>query len=304
MKVKNNYISSRQSPYITNIHHIDEDYSSHVHMLRKDLTLSFSIEFSRHNRYTDFYDIRSDNENLKRLFLFEDSDYFRYNFDQLLSWTFYNLISARKTYMEIVISKNDDGEIVGLSLAPFDAKKYVTVNGTSYFISKNHEKKYVYFKIPIRHYMEFSLKSLGLRNNYFKRLFQKLKRLDKYTAIGFMTDDKMKSKFDSKVWIEKQDYDVLQYPRKIGWHGRSSDNKLLSESYLLYRTIEYKLFRQKCMKYLLQTINKTLKLISDEIGASGEIIVAASLLDYKKEWQRYINGEICASELSKIIYGI
>ena len=303
MKAKNNYISSRQSPYITNIHHIDEDYSSHVHMLRKDLTLSLSTEFSRHNRYTDFYDIRSDNENLKRLFLFEEPDYFRYNFDQLLSWTLYNLISARKAYIEIVILKNNNGQVVGLSLASFDAIKYLTTNRTSYFVSKNHEKKHVYFKIPVNHYIEFSLKSLGLGKNYFKRLFRKIKKLDRYSAISFLTDDKMRSKFDSKMWMKKQDFDILQYPRKIGWH-RGSDNKLLSKSYLLYRTIEYKLFRQKCMEYLLQTINKALKLINDEIGAIGEIIVAASLLDYKQEWQRYINGEICASELSKIIYGI
>lgn len=304
MKTNNNFISSRQSPYVTNPSNSVEDGSSHGYMLREDFTIPFSIEFSRHTHHTRFYDIRSDNENLKRLFLFENSDYFGYNFDQLLSRTLYNLMSAKKTYMEIVISKNNDGEIVGLSLDPFDAKKYATINETSFFISKNHKKKYVYFKIPIRHYIEFSIKSLGLRKNYFKHLFRKLKKFDKYTAINFLVDDKMKSKFDSEIWIKKQDYDILHYSRKIGWYGRNSSNKLLSESYLLYRTVEYKLFRQKCMEYLLQTINKALKLISDEIGASGEIIFAVPLLNYKQEWQRYINGEICASELSHIIYGV
>ena len=72
MKATNDYISSRRSPYLTNMHHIGEDFSSPTHMLREDLTRSFSIEFSRHNHQTNFYDIRSDNENLKRLFLFEE----------------------------------------------------------------------------------------------------------------------------------------------------------------------------------------------------------------------------------------
>lgn len=55
---------------------------------------------------------------------------------------------------------------------------------------------------------------------------------------------------------------------------------------------------------MLQSINDALKVISDEIGANGEITVMVPFLDYKHEWQRYVNGEISASELSNIVYRI
>jgi hypothetical protein len=206
--------------------------------------------------------------------------------------------------IEIVISKDENGDLVGLSLLPFDAIKYATVNNISYFISKNHKKKFIFFKIPTCHYIEFDLKKLELENKYFKKLFCKLRNLDKSIVTEYLLNDKMKSKFNYDAWIRRQEFLILQYPHKIGWYGRHSSNKLLSESYLLYRSVKYKLFRQKCLKYLLQSINDALKVISDEIGASGEIIVTIPLIDYKHEWQRYVNGELSASELSNIIYRV
>ena len=206
--------------------------------------------------------------------------------------------------IEIVISKDENGDLVGLSLLPFDAIKYATVNNISYFISKNHKKKFIFFKIPTCHYIEFDLKKLELENKYFKKLFCKLRNLDKSIVTEYLLNDKMKSKFNYDAWIRRQEFLILQYPHKIGWYGRHSSNKLLSESYLLYRSVKYKLFSQKCLKYLLQSINDALKVISDEIGASGEIIVTIPLIDYKHEWQRYVNGELSASELSNIIYRV
>jgi len=304
MRMSNNYTSSRQAPYITNIHRIGREFSSHAHMLYDDLHCSFSIEFSPSNYDKDFYDVHSDDKRLKRLLLFEEYHYFDHKFDQMLSQVLYDLVIAKKTYIEIVISKDEKGDVVGLSLLPFDAVKYATINNISYFISQNHEKKYIFFKIPTCHYIEFDLKKLKLGNNYFKKLLRKLRKLDKNKATNYLFDENMKSKFDYDAWVKKQDFLILQYPYKIGWYGRHSSNKLLSESYLLYRSIEYKLFRQRCLEYLLQSINDALKVISDEIGANGKITVTVPFLDYKHEWQRYVNGEISASELSNIIYRV
>lgn len=304
MMINNNYASSRQAPLITNIHRIDRELSSHAYMLYEDLHLSFSIEFSPNKYNKDFYDIRSDDNKLKHLLSFEEYHYFDHKFDQILSQVLYDLVIAKKTYIEIVISKDENGDLVGLSLLPFDAIKYATVNNISYFISKNHKKKFIFFKIPTCHYIEFDLKKLELENKYFKKLFCKLRNLDKSIVTEYLLNDKMKSKFNYDAWIRRQEFLILQYPHKIGWYGRHSSNKLLSESYLLYRSVKYKLFRQKCLKYLLQSINDALKVISDEIGASGEIIVTIPLIDYKHEWQRYVNGELSASELSNIIYRV
>lgn len=126
--------------------------------------------------------------------------------------------------------------------------------------------------------------------------------MDRDKTTDYLLDEKMKSRFNFDIWRNNRDFLTLQYPFQIGWYGRHPSNKLLSESYLLFRTIEFKLFRKKCMDYFLMTINNALQKISTEIGAKGEITVTNQIPNYENEWQRYTNGEISASELSDIIF--
>lgn len=246
-KYNHNYSSSKQTPYVTNIHNIPGQESIHIHMLKDDLHFSFSVEFKSSNSSKELYAIQSEDNKLNNLLSFKDNLYFDYHFDQMLSKALYNLIIAQKTYIEIVVQKDKEQNVIGIEFAPFDAIKIFTVNKYSWFITKNHEKKYVLFKIPTCHYIELDIESLGINKNYFLHLFHKLRNMDDNRSTEFILDDSFNRKYDFNMWVKKQNYLLLSYPREIGWYGRASSNPLLSESYLLFRTIKYKLFRKKCL---------------------------------------------------------
>ena len=302
MRINKNYTSSAKTLGVGHIHKVKHLISMHAKILGDDLSTLISLEFTPFNNHQEFYDIEADDQSLKKLLNFESYDYFDYEFDQALSRVMNNLFLTSKTYIEYAIVKDEGGNIVGLSLIPFDAIKMITLRGNTFFLSKDYNGKLLMFNISAQHYIELNAKGLGIKRNYFKKLVRKLKRMDKDRSAEFTTNEKMSKKFVFSSWVKRKDFLLLKHPRKIGWYGRHATNSLLSESYLFYRTIEFKLFRQKCLDYLLKQINLGLQTISDEIQANGKIVIKMPITDYEKEWQRYVNGEICASELSDIIY--
>lgn len=302
--MKNNYTSSTRTLRISRIHKIKHLTSWHATMLADDLNGFMSSEFSPLNSHDDFYDVEPQSSQLRQLLNFDSYHNFDYEFDQILSSTISNLFRSNKTYIEYALTTDDQGRIVGVSLIPFDAIKLITIRKVSLFLSKKHDGKFLLIKIPARRYVEINIKGIDVKRNYFKKLARKFKRMDKNRSTEFVLNEKMNKKFVFGLWARNEDFLTLKHPYIIGWYGRKPSNQLLSESYLLYRSIRFKLFRKTCLEYLLQRINYGLSIIGDEINTDGKIIINNPLPNFEKEWKRYADGEICASELSNIIYKV
>ena len=298
------YTASAKTLSLGHIHKVKYLVSVHANALHRNVTGWLSSEFMPAQSRAKFYGIDSNDDSLLRMLSMGSYHYFDYEFDKILSSVLHNLFVAKKTYIEFAIDKDDTGTIKKVSIIPFDAIKLVSFRGTSLFLGKGFNNKLKLFTLSKRRYIQLESKAVFKGKRYIKKLTRKLKRMDKDRATEYLSDIKMKQIYRYDLWSRKRDYLILKYPQKIGWYGINPSNPLLSESELLYRSIKFKQFRKNALEYLLQNINNGLKQISDEIETTGRIVVTKPFIEYEKEWQRYIAGEICASELSDIILPI
>lgn len=300
MRMKNNYNSERESLYGVRIHSNIPTLSSYAGMFVEDITCDFSMDLSSLSGDSEFYCIESDGEELEKLLSFDNYNFLEYEFDKILSSIMYNIIYANKTFMEIVFSKNEIGEIVGISFVPFDAIKITSFKKYSWFISKDRNKKMFVFKVEKNKYIEFSVKDLDLKKNILKKIVKKLTKINLLVTTKFIGDDKMKNIFSFVEFKTKIDFLVLKYINMVSYTCKGSES-LLSESYLLYQIIKQKKFKMKCLLYFLKKINDSLNNLSQIIKTSGKIVSKVTLPNYEEEWHKYEKGELSTSDLSKII---
>lgn len=298
MKNTNN---ERVSPYGIRIHTDNSRFELLSSSFIRYITTSFSISLSPVLNHRCFYTIDAKDESLKDFLSFEDDLFLEYGFDKILSSLMHNLLFANKTFLEIVFSKNEKNEIVGLSLCAFDAIKIASSKKHSWFLSRKTDKKIVIFKLEKNKYIEFNIKELEFRRNHLKRIIKKLRKVSIIASTKLVLDEKMENKFSFYDYQKKQNLLILQYPRKIGWLS-NLDNHYLSESYSLFRHVRLREFQTKCLSFFIKKINAGINNISDITKASGTIKTTVSFPKYQEEWERYEKGSISPSELSDIIF--
>lgn len=300
---RHNYVLTSRTAHIRHIHKVRFLTSLHASILKDDLNISFSSEFYSRDRFDSFYKIDSEDNQLEKLLSYDSNNYFEYDFDRVLSQAMYNLYCVGKTYVEIAYVKDTENNVKGLTITPFDAIKLLSIRTISYFLIKDERNKFRIIKIPSKFFVKLELKGLGLKNNYFKKLVRRFMKMDKNRSTDFICDEKMNKIFDLSRRIDRDKLLIVKYPQKIGWLGRDYNNKYRNESYLLYCHIKYKMFRQKSLEYLLNSINIGLKKTCEEIGVEGIIVIKEPTKDYENEWRKYLKGEICTSELSSRVIG-
>lgn len=297
---QHDYISSRQSPYLLPYKRRYKE-SLYSHMFLEDFSRCFSSEFSPIGERGGFYNITPENNTLKELLLFSDYLYFDYSFDELLSEVVYYLLINGKTYIEIVSFTNQESIVKGIEFVCVPAKCCGIRLGKYNFVGQNRKNEVINFDIDMKRLVIFDLKDIGFHRNFFRKMINHLSIFDTINAFEFMHDPKMKGVFDFEVYQKHMEYKLLKDTKSIHWLGRNYSNQHLSESYHLYRFIQYKALRYRFLQYILDQINVGLDKLKSDWDFVGNISAPVSLLRYEEAFKRYSKGEINASTLGDIV---
>lgn len=301
MKIRqHDYISSQQSPYLLPYKRRYRE-SLYSHMFLEDFSGWFSSEFTPVGERDGFYNIIPENDTLKKLLLFSDYSYFDYGFDKLLSEIVYYLLINGRTYLEIVSLMNQESVVEGIEFVCIPAKYCGTRLGKCNLVALNPQNRIINFSIDREQLVVFDLKDLGFHRNYFHKMINHLSLFDATNAFEFVHDPKMEGIFDFKEYQRYIEYKLLRDTGSIHWLGRNFSNQHLSESYHLYRIIQYKGLRYKFLQYILNQINAGLNKFKSEWGFAGNISVSVSLEHYEEAFSRYSKGEINVSTLGDIV---
>ena len=303
MKSREALVSSRISPRDTWYPGSEPDLHLNAFTLVRDMSASFSIEFTPFDQHRNFYSIIPRGDKLEELLCYNDYRFMEHKFDDLLSSIVRRMLNTGKVWLELTTWKNADGIIKGVSLDRFTPILNWTGSKNRYFLSLSKDTmKPVFFCIPRKYAICLSLKDIGLPNRYFPKLQARLRRHD-LSAVSDMMLNPQKTPFDFSEYKETHDYSILKYTKEIGWFGGDYSNPNMSESYLLYRIARCKEFRRKLCQYIIRQINKLFSECSSDLGCQGQITIQCSFVPMDSILEQLSSGKINTSQASNQILG-
>lgn len=300
-RIRNDLISSRQTPRAYYHYECKHKKGMYTHMLLEDFGRSFSIELAPFEEHDNFYGVTTVGDLLENLLQFNDYSFFRYSFDTLLNTIMHYLIINGKIYLEIVKWTDSSGKLQGIELVPLCTRKGISFGKTYFFNVKTPDGRFG-FRLNKQAVVAFSLKDIGFNRRFFLRLIRRLSRIDLLGYTDLTLNQNLEGIYSFTEHQKQMDYLLLKYTRKVFWHGRKHSNQHLSESYLLYRQAYYAMLQYKFLDYILQRINDGLEPLRKEFGFEGKITTSLPRIDYKKYLEEYYAGRINASQLGDIIF--
>ena len=203
--------------------------------------------------------------------------------------------------VEIVLWRDKQNVVQGMEFVPIHSVCYWVGNNTCRFSGKTYEGKKEKFSIEKQYLIIFDLKDLGFHRKYFRRLMNRLGSLGSAVTSGLINDPNLNGIYNFTEHQKRMDYELLKSTKKIFWLGRNYSNQHLSESYLLYRSAQYKSLFFRFLTYCLEQINKGIDFFSSELGYAGHIKAKYSQPDYETALTRYWKGEINVTDLNNFI---
>ncbi len=291
------FVSSRKTPALKSM--VVYDHSNLLeHMFMEDYTTGFSYHFVELNR--DFYETDPIDCELKRLLEHEEYNYLGYEFQNMIMRIFRHMLLEGKAYVEIEEIKEKD-KLVGINFVLISAKKRFEFAKNSFFVGRGQDDKKVRFSVPKTHILKFSMKSLGLKENYYTSKRKKMKSLEITRYTNLSIDPQMKGIYDFSIVAQTIDKQKIKILKEIGWIARDTDNKFLSEMYMLYQKARFLDFMWDSMEYIIGVINAGLQSLfgNKEIG---EIVVDMKKKDYLAKFDECCDEKISIHELSNYLY--
>lgn len=235
----------------------------------RDLFKCMSVELVNKFENYDKYMISIPNKKIREIFCVDGMDY--YEFENLIQNIAEKLFEEGKYYLNIVTTKNIDGEIFGIKLYTKMPER----------ITENQEKFIVKIKNNIK-----------ILNGLKRRiLLHKLSNMNEYEIIDYNSSDEL-TYFSEK---EKKDkYKFLKLTKDIYIHGDTPDE--VTTYYHNYRIIKTRIWQVEFIQDILKQLNRVLEKIfgeKDIIKYNGVSI--ETLNEYLKKLQE---NEISMSELS------
>ena len=296
-----NQNSSQKSPAVLCFNPRRNPSSSYQHMFLEDFCRWFSIDLAKNKDDRFFYDVLPEKSFLKGLLTSQNYDFLEYDMDKLLTHIMRTLVFSGKAFVEVVLSYDEENNVSGISLVPFDPILSIPCRNNMYFMALQHNWKPKFFKINKCNIVVFRLSDLGFRRYSLRMFYNKLPRFDILSA-GDMSLSPQKTSFDFTVWNDRREYKLLKASKKTGWHGRGTDNPYMGDAYLLYRAIQLKSLRRCFLDYFLKQINGSISLICKDLGIDGTIIAKRISYNYDEILQRLHSGEINDSQLGDCVF--
>lgn len=301
---QNEYNSSQQSICLRRTRSYKREQSLYGSMFLEDFCQNLSIHLAPGHSYDDFYDVDPPDDHLKRLLLSGDSSVLRHSLDQFLNSTVYRLLRHGKAYIEIVFLRDEDGTVQGIELVPIGAKRLLWGIKTCHFWGYDYSGERKRFRVDKKCLITLDVRGSGIGLIHFKRLIHRLRTLDALSISKLATDPKAEKYYDFTVHREKNEYRLLQLTRKTCWIGRNYSNPHLSESYLLYRSAQYKAISFRFLTYMLRRINEGLDRFASDLGYRGHIVAKYTQPDYEEALALYMKGDIHVKEWNDLINSV
>ena len=110
--------------------------------------------------------------------------------------------------------------------------------------------------------------------------------------------------FDITKYSAIADKKMLRLNKRTFWYGRNSSNQYLSEAYLLYHVMNFRMLQWKILEYVIVSYNKALSKIEEQVGSLGQINIDPKRPDYGLYWDQLQKGELNFEQFGNHLYRV
>ena len=277
----------------------------YTHMFLNDFCGYYSVYLSSNQNISassNFYNIESENELLKKILTFSAPRELDYMLNESFSCITRTLVEHGKAFVEIVIWKDKDGNIAGITFEVL--KPMLSFPGIKrrHFISILNNKKLRLYSIEKKKIIVFDLHELGYSRYYFRRMLKKINRLNFSKLTNLLVE--REPGFDFKKYNENAEYKLLKNTKKIYWYGRNRSNQYMNDFYLVWRESHLLNLRERFLNYILSKVNGSLKSLGECYEFAGIITANCRNVDFSHDFSKLQSGEINLSQFGDILYKV
>lgn len=269
------------------------------HRIFQDLCYGFSYDLGEKNNTTDFFAFYPDGCEVEKLFrknLYINS----YEIESIIHNLASSLLKYGKAYLYLdpEYATKQNGDTIIHALKPHEIIGYpLKCKNRTVFYHNQFERGIRKQELISDALIVFQLKELGYHKRYFSNIIKQMGDND-ITASSTQFITESLDGYDFNTHFIKKNIKLLQITKDIGWYYRYDD---LSDSYILYETIQRKKFKQTLLNYIINKINQAINVFlkSDNVG---KLIANTKDLDYDQLWINYSAGKVTGTELRQSLF--
>ena len=291
---QNSYCSSQKSPNIVLTEPPTKDLGSYFNMFLQDFCCYTVFQTANHD--SELFSVSS--QELRRLLCYRDSSFLHYGFVQHINEVVATLIKHGRAFIEVITEKDESSNLVGISFRLIQNRSARRVGSCIQFRSSTFGNTSTTFWIPESSLIILNLKNLSFSRGYFVRLFRKIQKIElPLNMMGIKN-------FDITKYSAIADKKMLRLNKRTFWYGRNSSNQYLSEAYLLYHVMNFRMLQWKFLEYVIVSYNKALSKIEEQVGPLGQINIDPKRPDYGLYWDQLQKGELNFEQFGNHLYRV
>ena len=227
-----------------------------------------------------------------------------YDLSNTIEELVYAIISSLVTYGRAIvyidknININEDGEkiISSIQIGYVRGLVHRTKKDKCMLHCISFDGKLKSQEVARKQIIQFRLRDIGMRNNYFAKINDRLAKND-ITEVSSELVASESSGYDFLYHNRKSKINAIRLTHKIGWTFGFED---LSDSQIIYNKIIIDKLRIKLLEYTLLKLNDGLRICLGE--DAGQINAEVKDVDYDLLWDKFQRGEISFSEINDVLF--
>lgn len=278
--------------------------SVYTYRFFSDLCTGYSFKLGDRNGCKEFYTFEPEDCRLSKLIMegrFHDQSY---RIEKVIDETAYDMLAFGRAYVYIepyytkgtdkeqkesnVLSSVNIAVIKGLIKRQSHSDIYFYRLGTGGAIRKMHMKS--------NQLIAFDIRELGNSKRYFAKKLNQLEKYDITKAPAFKESNHVDG-YDFSVHSGKYKLRELKALKDIGWFFGTDG---LSDSYILYKTIQTKKLEIRILNYILDHLNCGFESFLGKPG--GRLTADVKEIDYDRLWRDYTEGKLTGTELTELLF--
>ncbi len=290
---QNSYCSSQKSPNIVLTESPAKNLGNFFNMFLQDFCC-FTVFRTDYN--SELFTVSS--QELRRLLCYRDPSFLHYEFVQHINEVVATLIKHGRAFIEVITENDESAQLVSISFRLIQNRSTSRVGNCIQFKSSTLGNTSTTFWIPESRVIILDLKNLSFSRRYFVRLFRKIQKIElPLNMMGIKN-------FDISKYSAIADKKMLRLNKRTFWYGRNSSNQYLSEAYLLYHVMNFRMLQWKVLEHVIASYNKALSKIEEQVGSLGQISIESKRPDYELYWDQLQKGELNFEQLGNHLFKI